>query len=508
MTFPGQSSQHKTFPHGIHPPECKEFTASKTVRRLPFPPEISVPLSQHTGAPAKAIVRPGQDVVRGEPIAEPGGFVSVPMHAPVTGVVKRIGHERDVRGNVVEAIFIEPYPAASQEVLYGSPQDIDSLTPKEIISAVQATGIVGLGGAAFPTHVKMAIPEGKKVDTIIVNGCECEPYLTTDYRVMLEQPDAIMEGIRIALKAVGAREAIIGVEDNKMDAVEVLRKHIPDRLPVGDEPYVTKYPQGAEKMQGKALLKAVGAREAIIGVEDNKMDAVEVLRKHVPDRLPVRVEPCVTKYPQGAEKMLVKALLNREIPSGGLPVDCGVAVFNVGTLAMLGNLLPAGQGLIERVVTVTGPGVKKPMNLLIPLGTPLRYVLDYCGYRGDDVTSVILGGPMMGMTVATVDIPVTKGVTGVLVLTRDMSMDESTRKIYPCIKCGSCIQACPMHLNPSLLGLMARKGRYEEMAETCHLMDCFECGSCSYVCPSNIPLVQYFRVAKSIVRQRQRNKKN
>ena len=451
MTLLGRLNPLRSFSHGVHPPEFKELTEHKPIRRLPFPPEVVVPLSQHIGAPAKPIVREGQEVVRGEPVAEAVGFVSVPMHAPATGTVRAIRLVRNVRGEMAPAIIIDPYPGDSQEILYGSPLDITNLSGEDLIKAVQSTGVVGLGGAAFPTHVKLASPKDKPIDTVIANGCECEPYLTTDHRVMLEYPGDIFKGMAIAMRAVGAARGILGIEANKPDAVEVLRRHVPDAS--------------------------------------------------------MSVEVCETKYPQGAEKMLIKALLDREVPSGGLPADCGVAAFNVATLAQIGELLPMQRGLIERVVTITGPGVTKPGNYLMPIGTPLRYALDYAGYHGDDVTRVILGGPMMGPTVGSVDIPVTKGVSGILVLTREGLPSEDDARILPCIRCASCLKACPMHLNPSHLGALARKSEYDTMAEKFHLMDCFECGSCSFACPSNIPLVQYFRIAKSIVRDRQAARK-
>ncbi|MCP4644800.1 MAG: electron transport complex subunit RsxC [bacterium] len=444
-------SPYKTFPHGVHPPEHKEATENKPVRRLPFPSVMIVPLSQHTGAPAKPIVREGQEVVRGEPIAEAGGFVSVPMHAPATGVVERIGLTRDARGSMSPAIVIRLYPGAGQDVLYELDVDIEALCPAELIQAVQDTGVVGLGGAAFPTHVKLSVPEGKKIDTIIVNGCECEPYLTTDHRVMLEYPESIFKGARIVMRAMGASRVIVAVETNKLDAIEALNKVVP---------------------QGQNM----------------------------------SVEACQTKYPQGAEKMLLKSLLNREVPSGGLPLDVGAGVFNVATLAQIGELLPKKRGLIERVVTMTGPGLSKPGNYLMALGTPLRFALEQCGYRGDDATEVILGGPMMGAAAGSLDIPITKGVTGVLVMTKGELPSADGRKIYPCIRCASCVDGCPMRLNPSQLGAHARIGDYETMVDRFHLMDCFECGSCSYVCPSNIPLVQHFRIAKAINRKRNSNK--
>ncbi|MCS7026141.1 MAG: electron transport complex subunit RsxC [Bryobacteraceae bacterium] len=434
----------KALHRGVHVPECKEQTAHLPIRRMNFPPVVIVPMSQHAGTPAIPIVKEGQEVVRGEPIARPDGFVSVPMHAPVTGKVERIALAPSARGDLSLAIYIRPYPAASQEVLYGEPQNIDQMSPEEIVRAVQETGVVGLGGAAFPTHVKMKLPEGRTVDTVVVNGCECEPYLTTDHRVMVEQPRAVIHGTRIAMKALGAPRAIIGVEDNKPDAIQALRD-------------------------------ALAAESAIT------------------------VEAVPTKYPQGAEKMLIEVLLGREVPSGGLPSEVGVAVFNVATLAQIGDLLPRRQGLIERVITIAGTAVRKPGNYLTVLGTPIRWALEQAGAT-EQAASVILGGPMMGPTISSLDVPITKGVTGILVMARDSFNSRHT--IFPCIRCGACVEVCPLHLNPSRLGMLARKGRYEEMESDFHLMDCFECGCCSYVCPSHIPLVQYFRVAKQMNRER------
>jgi electron transport complex protein RnfC len=434
----------KHLDRGLHVPEHKDLTSRLPIRRLPFAPMLVVPLSQHAGAPAIPIVREGQEVVRGEPIAKAGGFISVPMHAPATGRVTKIALAPSARGDLSTAIYIAPYPGASQEILYGALQDIDRMTPAEIVQAVQDTGVVGLGGAAFPTHVKLKVPEGKKIDTVVVNGCECEPYLTTDHRIMLEQPAAVLHGARIAMRALGAARGVIGIEDNKLDAVDALR-------------------------------------DAAEGTTD------------------ITVEAVPAKYPQGAEKMLVKVLLGREVPSRGLPADVGLAVFNVATLAQIGDLLPNRQGLIERVVTITGPGVRKPGNYLVALGTPLRWALEQADCS-DQISSVILGGPMMGVAVGSLDIPITKGVTGILVLTHKEVNGHS--HIYPCIHCAACVDVCPIHLNPSQLGMLARKERYEEMETDYHLMDCFECACCSYVCPSHIPLVQYFRVAKQMNRER------
>jgi electron transport complex protein RnfC len=437
--------RHPTFDHGIYPVEHKDLTADKPIRRLPFAPELVIPLAQHKGAPAVPLVKVGQEVVRGEPIARADGFVSVPMHAPATGVIRSIALAPSAEGPKTQAIYLKVFEAASQEVLYDLEADLETMTPDQIVKAVQDAGLVGLGGAAFPSHVKMRPPADRQIDTVIVNGCECEPYLTCDHRIMLEQSAALIRGIKLVLKATGAARAIIGVEDNKLDAVAHLRSVLPPDLPISAQ-------------------------------------AVE------------------TKYPQGAEKMLIKSLLRREVPSGGIPADIGVAVYNVGTLAQMGELLPRGRGLIERVVTVSGPAVRNPGNFMVPIGTPLRFLLDQVGLA-EQVGEVILGGPMMGMAVASLDVPVTKAVSGVVALVPE-DPDLARRKVYPCIKCGECLKACPVSLNPSMLGEMALARQYERMAEEFNLNQCFECGCCAYVCPSNIPLTQYFRIAKSINRDR------
>jgi len=435
----------KTFDHGIYPIEHKELTADKPIRRMPFAPELVIPLSQHKGKPAEPLVRVGQEVVRGEPIARADGFVSVPMHAPATGVVRAIGLAPSAEGPKVQAIYLKVYHAASQQVLYDMERDPERMAPDEIIAAVQESGLVGLGGGAFPSHVKMKPPAGRVIETLLVNGCECEPYLTCDHRIMLEHTDALIRGIRMALRATGAKRAIIGVEDNKLDAVAHLRARIPRHLPI----------------------------------------TAEAVR---------------TKYPQGAEKMLIKSLLGLEVPAGGLTSDVGVAVFNVGTLAQIGDLLPKSRGLIERVVTVSGPAVANPGNFMVPIGTPLRFLLEQVGLRGEP-GEVILGGPMMGMAVSSLDVPVTKAVSGVVALEPE-DPDLVRRKVYPCIKCGECLNACPISLNPSMLGELALAREYGIMAEQFHLDQCFECGCCAYVCPSNIPLTQYFRIAKSLNRDK------
>jgi len=429
----------------VHPPERKEATEATATERLPLPEELVIPLSQHTGAPAKAVVDKKQEVLRGDVIAMPGGFVSVPMHAPAAGVVANVDLTRLGGGAMGPAVYLKVNTDADQTSAVGEPRHTASLTREDLVKAVQATGMVGLGGAAFPTHVKLAIPEDKHVDTVIANGCECEPYLTIDHRLMLERGADLLAGLRIALRGIGAERAIIGVEANKPDAIEALKAAIPRDMPVE--------------------VRALGV-----------------------------------KYPQGAEKMLIKALTGREVPSGGLPHDAGASIFNVATLAQLGHLLPLGQGLIERGITVGGSGVKRPGNYLVAIGTPVRFVLDQVGLR-DAARQVILGGPMMGPSLASLDVPITKGVSGILVFT-EREMRERMRKTYPCIRCGQCLDACPVYLNPSRMGILARKGEYQTMEEEYHLNDCFECGSCTYTCPSNIPLVQYFRMAKARNRER------
>jgi electron transport complex protein RnfC len=441
----------EAFQRGVHPPSCK-LTANTKIRRLPFPPKVIVPLSQHIGKVPRAIVKVGQEVVRGEPIARTDDWLSVPHHAPVTGVVEFIGLRPGVRGPWVESIVIRAYPGATQEDLWGQPRDLAAASGGDILQAIWDTGMVGLGGAAFPTHAKLTVPKQAKVHTLVVNGCECEPYLTCDHRVMVEQADDLIVGIRYAMRATGAVRAIVGIEDNKPDALA-------------------------------AILAAISRAGALPEGE-------------------IHAELVPTKYPQGSEKMLIMALFGIEIPAGGLPVSLGMVVNNVGTLAALGKLLPAGRGLTERVVTITGPGVAKPGDYIVPLGTPLRFVLDYAGAPGADARQVILGGPMMGQAAASLDVPITKGMSGVLVLLGDVLDRNERLKTYPCIKCSECVESCPMGLNPSQLGMLAAKREYDLMGSHYHLGECFECGCCTYVCPSNIPLVQQFRVAKQILREK------
>ncbi len=438
--------QRDSFRHGIHPPEHKDETRSLAIRQFPFAPELIVPLSQHLGKPAKPIVRQGQEVVRGQTIAEADGFMSVAMHAPASGIVRQIALAPTISGEMVESVYLKTMPASSQEVDDGDPCDVESATPDEIITAIQRAGIVGLGGAAFPTHVKLKPPEGKHLDTLIINGVECEPYLTTDDRVMLEQTADVYMGIRY-------------------------------------------------------LLRATGAGDVIIAVEANKEEAAQKLRRERPADLPVRVRVSPVKYPQGAEKLVIKALLDREVPSGGLPADVHTICVNVATTAEIGRLLPHGRGIQERVITIGGPGIEQKGNYRIPIGTTVRFALEQTG-AAENISRVFLGGPMMGPAVSNLDIPITKGTSGITAFTTTETGEATGhQKVYPCIHCARCVEACPLFLNPSQLGLLAKNEEYALMAEEFHLMDCFECGACSYVCPSHIPLVQYFRLAKKMVRK-------
>lgn len=430
---------NKRFVHGIQPPEHKETTARLPIHQFPFAPELNLPLQQHIGKPALCQVRIGQEVRRGEVIATADGDMSVPIHAPASGTITSIGLVPTIAGQPTMGIALRPFPASTQEVATGTPCDVHDATPQDILSAIQGAGIVGLGGAAFPTHVKLRVPEQHVIDTLIINGCECEPYLTTDHRVMLEQANDIMQGIRYVQKASGAARTVIAIEANKADAADVLQKHLPNDMPI-------------------------------------------------------RVEILPVKYPQGAEKILVKSLLGREIPAGGHAYHVGVVTVNVATAAEIGRLLPLGRGICERVITIAGDAIEKKGNYRMPIGTPLRFILEYVG-AGSDIQRVFFGGPMMGNAIANRDVSITKGTSGVIALTREEC--GAVLNEYPCIHCGACVDACPVGLNPSQLGKLAQKQRYVEMAQDFFLGECFECGCCSYVCPSHIPLVQHFRAAKS-----------
>lgn len=428
---------------GITPDLHKDETRDRPIHQLPFAPLLMVPLRQHAGQPAFAAVREGDRVDRGQRIGRPHGDLSVAIHAPAAGRIERIAPMPDVSGAMVPGIYLAPFPGATQEPVGGPPCPLGTGTPRTIVEAVQAAGIVGLGGAAFPTHVKLRIPEDRAVRCLIVNGAECEPWLTADYRMMREHGADIVTGVRY-------------------------------------------------------LLEATGAPAAVLAVERHARDAAEAVMAHVPADVPLSVQTLPTRYPQGAEKLLIHALLGVEVPAGSRPIEVGALCINVSTIAEIGALLPRGQGLQERVVTIAGPGVTRPGNYRVPIGTPLRFALEAVGAR-DDISRVFLGGPMMGQALPSLDVPITKGTTGFIAFTRDEVAD--TAPVYPCIRCGRCVAACPLGLNPCELGLLARHGELEPMRTRFHLDQCFECGACAWACPSRLPLVQEFRAAKLMLRR-------
>lgn len=430
------------FRHGVHPPDRKELTAALPIRRIPFPDEVVLPLRQHAGKPARLCVVPGDRVERGDVVAEADGFVSVPIHASAAGVVAGVVWAPHPDGSMCEAVRIRVDRRSAQLPRPAMVPAWESLSPADVVAAVQNAGVVGLGGAAFPAHVKMVPPRDAKLEVLLVNGAECEPYLTSDHRVMVEYAERVHAGIRI-------------------------------------------------------MLHALGLGRAVIGVEMNKPDAVEALRAAAPADLDVTVRPLRVKYPQGAEKMLIQSVLGREVPSGKLPSSVGALVQNVGTIACIAEVFETRLPLVERIVTVSGRGVRRPANLLVPVGIRLREVLEHCGGLTGDAAEILFGGPMMGASVADLDTPILKGTSGVVVLTHD---EVRHKPVHPCIQCGHCLDACPVFLNPSQLGQLAQAGRYADM-EALHLADCMLCGSCSYVCPSSIPLAQLFALSKTALRR-------
>jgi len=432
------------FRHGVHPPEEKELTHHLPIRRMPYPDEIVLPLRQHAGNPARVCVAVGDHVERGDPVGTADGFVSVPIHASAAGTVTGIEWWPHPDGSMAEAVRIRVDRYATQLARPRMVPPWEGLSTEQVIRAVQDAGVVGLGGAAFPTHVKLAPPRDHQVHTLIINGAECEPYLTSDHRTMAEYPGRVLFGIRV-------------------------------------------------------MMRTLGVGRCVVGVERNKPDAVEAMRAAVPPDLDVTILPLTVKYPQGAEKMLIKAVTGVEVPSGKLPVTVGVVVQNVGSVAAIAEVFETGLPLIERIVTVSGHGLRRPANLIVPVGTKLRDLLAYCDGVTPDAAEVVIGGPMMGQAQSNLDAPVLKGTTGVVVLT---SHETRLPRSYPCIHCGRCLEACPVFLNPSLLGDFARVGRYDDMAEL-HLADCMLCGSCAYVCPSNIPLSQLFQASKVALRRAQ-----
>ncbi len=440
------------FVGGVHPPHFKRFTEHKAIEPMfekgetdgPVPKEVVIPLQQHIGAPCKPVVKPKERVKKGQLIGEATGFVSAPIHSSVAGTVKKIESRQHPMGCEVQCVIIEN-DGSDEEVLLEPIRDYMDASPETLRQRVLEAGIVGMGGATFPTHVKLSPPEGTSCDTVLLNGAECEPYLTSDHRLMVEEAERIAEGLRILMHILGARQGIIGIEDNKPDAIE-------------------KMAEAVEK------------------------DA------------DIRVVPLPVKYPQGGELSLIKACLDREVPRGKLPIHVGVVVQNVATAAAVRDAIVEGRSLYERVVTVTGGAVANPRNLLVRIGTPVEEVIEYCGGLCQPTAKVIAGGPMMGMALKNLQAPVVKGTSGIIAMPDYM---VETLPWSECIKCAKCVDVCPMFLLPSLMGNAVEHGAFET-AEELNVTDCKECGCCAYVCPARRPLVHWFKQAKAHISARRR----
>jgi electron transport complex protein RnfC len=426
-----------TFKGGVHPQYNKELTNRLPIEVMPAPSEAVIPLSQHIGAPCEPLVAVGDEVKMGQKIGEAKGFVSVPVHSSVSGKVKAIEPRLHSSGQFVNSIVIENDRLDTLDESVKPEEDLNNLEPDDIKEIIKEAGIVGMGGATFPTHVKLTPPKGKKVDTVIINGAECEPYLTCDHRLMVEHPTEIVYGLKAILKVLGVDKGIIAIEVNKPDAIEAVEK----------------------------------ATDGVKGVEVVRLAA---------------------KYPQGGEKQLINAVTDREVPSGGLPADVGVVVDNVGTVYAIARALKEGMPLIDRVVTITGQAVNNPKNLLVRIGTTLKDVVEFCGGMKGNPGKLVTGGPMMGVTQYTLDIPVIKGTSGVVLLPEDAAISE---KVRACTQCGKCVEVCPMNLMPLFISMYALNDDFED-AEKYHALDCIECGCCSYICPCKRPLVESIRQAK------------
>lgn len=426
---------------GIHPGENK-LSAGAAIEILPLPAQVCIPVSQSLGAPSKVVVEKGAVIKTGQLIAKGEAFISSNVHSSVSGKVTKIDSVIDTSGYKRPAVFIDVEGDEWEESIDRN-QDIISeiiFSKEEIIRRLNEMGIVGLGGATFPSHVKLMIPEGKKADHLLINGVECEPYLTSDHRLMLERGREMMIGIKILMKGLSVSSAYIGIENNKPDAIDHLRKL-------------------SAEFQG------------------------------------IEVVPLKVKYPQGGEKQLIKAVLNREVPSGKLPIEVGCVVNNVGTALAVYEAVQKNKPLIDRVVTVTGKSLKKPSNLLVRIGTPVNHLIDFAGGLPEDTGKVINGGPMMGKALTSLEVPVVKGTSGILI----MPEKESHRvPVVNCIRCARCISVCPMGLEPVLLAQLSENQVYEA-AENEHILDCIECGSCQYTCPAGRPLLDYLRLGKNKV---------
>jgi len=428
---------YKTFKGGIHPPYNKELASGKAITQVPIPSELVIPLNQHIGAPNSPLVSPGERVTVGQKIGETDAFVSAPVHASVAGTVKAVEDIKNFTGQIVKSVIIEADP---QQPAFEAKQTkpLAELSADEIRQIAREAGLTGMGGAAFPTHVKLTPPKDKPVDTVIINACECEPFLTCDHRLMLERPSDLVEGLKLFIKAVGAEKGIVGIEANKMDAVEKVRS-------------------------------AASAETTI---------EVEILD---------------VKYPEGSEKQLISAVTGRKVPPGKLPSEVGCLVQNVGTAIALFEAASTGKPLYERVLTVTGQGIKEPSNFLVKVGTPISALIDAAGGLTGGPAKLIMGGPMTGWAQEEPTASVVKGTSGVLALPAEL---VDVREEHACVRCTKCVEACPMYLMPNYIVEAAQKEDWRK-AELWGAVDCFECGCCSYTCPAYIPHVSYVRKAKA-----------
>ncbi len=426
---------------GIHPEENK-LSANKPIEILPIPQKVYIPITQHLGAPSTLIVEKGTSVKVGTLLAKADAFICANVHSPVSGIVEKIDETIDTSGYRKSTIIINVDGDEWESSIDKSStlKKEVSLSVKEIIDKIKDMGVVGLGGATFPTHVKYMLPQGKTAKYLIINAVECEPYLTADHVIMLEKAEETMVGIEILMKALGSEKALIGIENNKPDAIA--------------------------KMTETA--------------------------KNFPN---IEVYPLKVKYPQGAEKQLIKALTGREVPSGKLPIEVGCVVNNVGTAFAVYEAVQKNKPLIERVVTVTGKSVKNPCNLMVRIGTPTSQLIEKAGGLPEDTGKVISGGPMMGKALNSMEVPVVKGTSGILIMTQKEAKRCESQN---CIRCGKCVSVCPMGLEPYILQLFTENRNLEE-AEQYHIMDCIECGSCQFTCPSKRALLDYIRVGKSKV---------
>lgn len=431
----------RTFRGGVHPPPRKDPTEHVPIVDMPPPERVVVPFSQHIGAPSKPVVKRGDEVVAGQVIGEPQGFVSVPVHTPISGKIVAVQPMPHPLGAWVESAVIEGDSEERWVEGVGEQRDWTQLDVDTIKSLIEGAGIVGMGGATFPTHVKLSPPTDQPIDMVILNGAECEPYITADHRLMLERAEEIFEGLKIILKVLNSSRGYIAIEENKPDAIETMA----------------------------ALAQAE--------------PTIEVVPLHV-------------KYPQGAEKQLIYALTRRTVPAGGLPMAVGCLVQNVATAAAVYRAVVWSTPLVERVLTVTGGGIVEPKNLRVRIGTPFRDVIAFCGGYADDASKLVMGGPMMGLAQATDEVPVIKGTSCILILGKQ----EAPMEVQPraCISCGRCVEVCPMNLIPTMIARLVEHQRWEE-AEAYGILNCFECGSCSYGCPSKIHLTQLFKYGKSVI---------